>query len=111
MENKTEQKKWEGLKNTWNSSTEGKEINFQMNALIKELETMVSPFEKDFIVKDIAFINESINQFEIDSIQKDLDYLKNNLPQFEKNIVITGVGIFSKLLKKIVAILRGKNNG
>lgn len=110
MEHKEQENNWEELKGIWFASGETKEINFQMNTLMQELETMISPFEKDFIAKDIALITDSISQFELDSIEKDLDFLNRNLPEFEKKIVITGMGYVSKFLKALIAKIKGNKH-
>ncbi len=91
MWNKEQQMHWDDLKNIWNESSDNKKIKIDMAQLITELKNKVSQFEKDRIKRDIKFIKGSISQFEKDSIKSDIK-------------------LITSVVKKFLAIIKGKNN-
>lgn len=106
MLNKEQEIAWNDIKNIWNKSSENKEIQIVMSQLIIELKDRTSQFEQDTIASDLNVIKRNISQFEKDAIKKDLLFIKQNISQFEKNFVKRIIRFLTKVLKKVLSIIK-----
>lgn len=89
MKNKGQEFEWHELKEIWINSSQTRQINIQMSALLDELKGKISQFEKDSIKSDIATLKANwaqtkskVSQFEKDSINRDLIYIMRLLKRF-----------------------------
>ncbi|WP_420553328.1 hypothetical protein [Tenacibaculum aiptasiae] len=96
-----QQEAWDDLKNIWNKSSQGKEINIIMSELIIELKSKTTEFERNSIKKDVEFIKGNISQFEKDSIKRDMEFIKGSIGNFEKNFVKRGLNILKRFVERI----------
>lgn len=89
MNNKEQEFEWDELKEIWTNSAQTKKINIQFSALLNELKSKISPFEKNSIKSDIATLKANwsqtkskVSQFEKDSIKRDLKTITRMLKRF-----------------------------
>lgn len=87
---------WNEVKEIWGNSSKGSKINLQVSKLIDELKGKMSQFEKDSIKSDMSKIKSAWTRY------------KGNVSQFEKDSVSKDLLMISKLLKKVLRLLRIK---
>ena len=86
MIDKEQREVWQELKELWKNSSQGEKIYFQISALVVELKSKVSQYEKDAITKDISKIIELTSDFEKDSITRDFEKITASLRKFLKRL-------------------------
>ncbi|WP_459209935.1 hypothetical protein [Aquimarina rhabdastrellae] len=87
---------WEELKEIWNNSTQGEQINIQFSKLIEELKQGTSQWEKDAIKKDMAILKPSLESF------------KSKVSSREKELINKDLKMFNKILKKCMRWFKKK---
>lgn len=96
MNNKEQEFDWQELKDIWTNSSRTKQINFEISALLTELKTKVSQFEKNSIKSDINILKANWDQ------------TKDKVSQFEKDTVKRDLQRFTKLLGKLFKGKKGE---
>ncbi len=88
MNHKAQEFEWQELKDIWTSSPKTKQINIEISALLNQLKSKVSQFEKDSIKSDINMLEASWGK------------TKGKVSQFEKDLVKKDLQLFTKLFRK-----------
>jgi hypothetical protein len=67
---------WDEIKSVWNNSARYAAIRIEVEGLVSEFKTKISPFERQAIRDDIETIKKATSDFEKRSIKRDLDMIK-----------------------------------
>ncbi len=70
---------WDEIKSVWDNSTRYAAIRIEIEGLVSEFKTKISPFERQAIKNDIETIVKATSDFEKNSIKRDLDMIKKPL--------------------------------
>ncbi len=95
MQNRKEEFGWQTLKEIWNNSGHGRNINIQMDRLLDELKAKTSKFEKEAIDSDLALLRTNWSQ------------TKGMVSQFEKDAINKDLSAISRLLRRLFGIFSG----
>ncbi|SFB54245.1 hypothetical protein [Algoriphagus aquimarinus] len=96
MKNQEQAESWDEIKELWNNSAKGDEINFQFSTLISELKSKMSEFETNSIKSDITQIKSSWNQY------------KEKVSPFEKKSIASDLKMITEFIKKILQKMKLK---